>query len=206
MATLKHGLSGLRAGPLVGKSRHIENEMDGNPHFPTPTPTLQEVSDKRRELEDAISRAATGDKTSISIRNGVHGELESMLKLLAKYVDLTAAGREDVILSSGFEVASNKTAPGTVTRPSDLSVVRSESAGEVKATWKTVKYGKSYIVEVTTTDPALPETKWEKVGFPTRTSYTHENLTPGTYYWYRVRTVGSVNMSGYSDVALIMAA
>lgn len=206
MARLKEGLSGLRAGQLVGKCRHIETEMDGNAYFPTPQPTLLALAAKRGELEAAISRAATGDKTSITIRNGVYEEMVNMLKSLAKYVSMAADGNETAIVSSGFEVRSNRTAPGTVTRPGDLVVTRSESEGEVKATWKKVKFGKSYIVEVTTTDPTLPETKWEKVGFPTNTRFTHENLTPGTRYWYRVRTVGSVNMSGYSDVALIMAA
>ena len=206
MAQLKLNMDGLTAGQLVGKCVFIEQQMDGNPHFPTPKPALADITAKRQELAEAISKASTGEKTAISIRRDVYDELADMLRALAKYVNMEAEGRESVIISSGFEVRNTSRTPGRVTAPTDLVGKRSETAGEINLTWNAVRYAKSYIVEITTTDPSLPETTWTKCAFPTRSKVTVDMLSPGTYYYYRVRAVGSINMSGYSDIALIMAA
>jgi hypothetical protein len=44
------------------------------------------------------------------------------------------------------------------------------------------------------------------VGISSRASVNIDNLTTGQYYWFRVKAVGTRENSGFSDVALVMAA
>src|SRR5690554_4400739 len=205
MAQLKLGLDRLTPGRLLDKCVFIEQQIDGNPYFPSPRPAHADLSAKRQELADAIAKASTGEKTAISIRDDVFQELADMLRTLSKYVSMEAEGRESVILSSGFEVRNTSKGPGWVTSPTGFEAKRTERQGELKLTWNKVQYAKSYIAEITTTDPSLPDTLWTKFVFPTRRSIMAEDLTPGVYYYFRVCAVGSRNTSGYSDVAIIMA-
>jgi len=60
--------------------------------------------------------------------------------------------------------------------------------------------------EAVMTDPALPNTVWQAVGFSSRASVNIDNLTIGQYYWFRVKAAGTRKNSGFSAVALVMAA
>lgn len=206
MFYLKLGLANLKPADLVSKSSTIEQNMDGNVNFPSPEPALADVTAKRVELDTLISKASVGDRVAIADRNVAYNELAAMLRKLAKYVSLTADGNEGIILSSGFGVRKQSEPQPQVTRPMDFNVQRAQRQGEVILSWKTVQGGMSYLVDMTTTDPSLPTTVWTQIAVTTRGKHKAENLTAGTYYWFRVSAVGRKNVSAYSNVELIMAA
>ncbi len=61
-------------------------------------------------------------------------------------------------------------------------------------------------LQMTSSDPVLPGTTWQPVSFSSKAMCTVDNLTAGQYYWFRVKAVGPRDNSGFSDVALVMAA
>lgn len=206
MYYLKMGLTKLKSADLVAKSMLIETKMGGNVHFPSPEPTIAAVTAKRGELEAWVAKSSGGDRIAIACRKEVYDELLAMLKKLAKYVAYLADKNEVIILSSGFEVRNpNKPLP-LISRPKGLSVRRAERQGEVNLRWETVRGAMTYNLEITSTDPTDPNTEWIKNTTTTRITCTVDNLTPGTYYWFRAYAVGRKNTSGYSNIGNIMAA
>ncbi|MFT7055784.1 MAG: putative phage tail protein [Roseivirga sp.] len=61
-------------------------------------------------------------------------------------------------------------------------------------------------IEITTTESADSQTQWESVGVTSKSTFVVEDLTPGTYYWFRIRAFGRRYESPYSNPALIMVA
>ena len=180
--------------------------MDGNAHFPSPDPSLSEITAKRAELLWLISTAANGDRVAIANRNMVYSQLESSLRKLATYVSLMANGSESAILSSGFEVRKSKEPLPPVTRPVHFSAKRMERQGEIKLKWKKVIGGVSYIIEMTTEDPSQANTIWIQAASTPRCSHTVIGLEPGTNYYFRVSALGRKQISAFSNVEMIMAA
>jgi hypothetical protein len=55
---------------------------------------------------------------------------------------------------------------------------------------------------MTMTEPALPNTVWQAVGFSSRAAVNTDNHTTGQYYWLRVKAFGRRENSGFSDMTL----
>ena len=199
------GLSGLKASDLVAKSIHIESKMEGNPLFATPTPTLAEVTAAREELEIRISAAAMGDRSAIALRKDQELVLKTRLRKLANYVQIASNSESDV-LSSGYDVRKKSESITHLSRPTSLEAKRSDAEGVVDLSWKPVRGSQHYIVEMTTTDPLMGNTTWIHSAYTGKSNHEVSNLSPGTYYWFRVRALGSQGQSPFSDPSVVMAA
>ncbi|MCZ4409163.1 fibronectin type III domain-containing protein [Cryomorphaceae bacterium 1068] len=207
MSKIKMGIASLSTKSLVTFSKDVERNMDGNANFPSPVPTIAELTAKRIEFVDAASAAKFGDRRAIFQRNTLGEELKEMLRQLGAYVAFVAQGDGNVILSSGFEVRREAEPTPPITEPTDLNAERSGQSGQVILDWAAVRYALNYQVEMTTTDPADPAAVWSPAGLTSKSKMTVDNLNPGTYYWFRVKAYGRRDeKSGFSDPALVMAA
>lgn len=206
MRKIKIGLTGLKPESLVTKATNIVEKMTDNPNFVTPTPTLAEVSQAADDLLTAINAASNGDRFAILERNTKEGIMKQMIRDLAAYVSGVGSGDGDIIASSGFELQRLPEPSGPVTQPVDFVAMRDVHPGSVKLNWRAVRGARVYIVEVTTTDPANDNPNWIQALMTSKSRAVIDNLNIGTYYWYRVKAVGSSNMSIWSDVSLVWAA
>ncbi|MGB6036368.1 MAG: fibronectin type III domain-containing protein [Cryomorphaceae bacterium] len=207
MSILKLGLSGLTPSDLVTRCRNLENSINGNASFPTPDPTIADLTAQRELLSEWISKSADGSRTAIATRNAQYTTLLNMLKKLARYVSMVADGDEAIILSSGFDVRRTPEPVERLSRPVKFIAERDKISGVVDLKWDRVANAYSNIVEITTDDPREGAVKWTQVAITTRSRYTVENLSIGTFYWFRVRAIGASGLkSPWSDVALVMAA
>ncbi|MCZ4410350.1 fibronectin type III domain-containing protein [Cryomorphaceae bacterium 1068] len=206
MAKLKLGIAKLNTSDLIFYCLSVESSMNGNAHFPDPSPTLAEIAVKREKLEALDIKSSDGDRIAIANRNTVTDELKNMLRKLSLYVSFMAEGDANVILTSGFDIRkeANETAP--LQRPESLMAKRTDYGGMVKLKWKPVVNSVSNHVEMTTTDPNDQNSEWATVGITSKSKINIGNLTPGTYYWFRVKAYGRRHESPFSDPALIMAA
>jgi hypothetical protein len=205
IGVLKIGLSGLKTSDLIAKCKSIEAKMVGNALFANPVPALADVAAARALLEEHASASRFGDRESVARRRTQEKLLTDMLRKLGAYVAAVANLPEDV-LSAGFDVRKQPEPPSALLRPVGLEARRSDKAGEVDIAWKKVSGSQHYLLEMCTADPTLPGTSWSLMAYTSRARYQVGNLTPGTWYWFRVMAMGTAGQSPYSDPATVMAA
>ncbi len=203
---IKTGLSGLNAAALVTKTNNIVAAMTGNASFPTPTPDLTAITAANTELKDAVEASVFGDKRSIQERDQKQAIVLDLVRQLAVYVTLIGNGDGTILSSSGFELRRLPEPMPPLLRPLSFVANRGMHEGTADLEWKSVRGSQSYIVEVSTSDPTVGTGNWTTAAITTKVKLRIENLTKGTYYWYRVMAVGRNSTSAYSDVSLLFAA
>lgn len=206
MARIKAGVASLNPKSLIIFTRKVIAKMTGNPNFPTPTPDLADLQTKLDEFESQAVTAVNGTSEDRYIRDETAKELKQMLRVLANYVAMTAAGDGEIILSSGFSLRRENEPVPPLSIPAALMAKRSSHSGMVELDWNRVAHTQTYQVEMTTTDPTLSDAQWVMTGLTSKSRFQVTNLTPGRYYWFRVKAIGRNDSSGYSDPAVVMAA
>jgi hypothetical protein len=206
MARLKENLSGLTPSALISKCTGIETKMSGNPLFPSPDPSIADLTTERKKLESLTTSANGGDREAIAKRNEQQKVVVSMLKRLGAYVSMMADESETAILSSGFEVRKKRTIIESLPQPKKLRATRASRQGVVQLRWKKVYHSHANIVEMTEDNPKEGSQVWVQVGVTTKCSYTIDTLEPGKYYWFRVQAFGTGRPSPHSMAIMIMAA
>jgi hypothetical protein len=101
-----------------------------------------------------------------------------------------------MILSSGFDVRSDRTKADILPAPVNLRVTNTQIEGQLKLKWNAVKKKNLYAIVQAVDAPVL---MWEPAGESTKASITINNLVGGQKYWYRVSVINSAGMSGWSD-------
>ncbi|MGB6035993.1 MAG: hypothetical protein WBG42_06980 [Cryomorphaceae bacterium] len=206
MAIIKAGVANLNPRSLFLFTSKLINRMTGNPRFADPQPTLADLQTKLDEFEALAITAEDGTKRDRVARDISAKELKEMLRVLANYVAMVAAGDANTILSSGFDIRNEAEPAPPVTNPAALKAVRSSISGIVELDWEPVTSALNYRVMMTTSDPNLVEAEWTSVTITSKSKAEINNLTAGQYYWFKVQAIGRSGMSGYSDPATVMAA
>jgi hypothetical protein len=203
-ARLKTDFSKLSDSDLEIKAQAVVSAMTDNPFFSTPVPSLITVSAAITSYSTALSKAQTRDKAEIANKNFMRTELEKTLGLLAGWVSFTAGGLENVLVSSGFDLAKTASNLPPIGVPDNFSVLNGVNEGEVVSSVDRVIGAKSYIHEYTA-DPLTPGSEWTQE-FTTIRKRTIANLVPGQKYWFRVAAIGPRNQITYTNAQLRMVA
>ena len=206
MNKVKLGLSGLTADKLVVRSSTLVDKMTGNASFPTPVPDLAVVTAAKDDLTTWIEKSQFGDRRAVAMRKKKYNVLLNLLRQLGTYVEYTANGDDDVITSSGFEVRRAPSPAPPVGAPVALQAKRSTKSGKAELKWKGARGSVSYVVEMTLTDPVLPNAVFTPVAVTSKSRLEVDNLTPGTFYWFRVKAIAPRSESAWCDPAYVMAA
>lgn len=205
MATLVNGLADLNAEGLISKALFVEGKMTDNAVFPTPTPTLAALSAAREALELANAAATDGGRSAHLAKRLAMETLRGILRDLAGYVVSVAAGSEEKIVSSGFEVRRRGEPAGKLPAPADLVARFTDFHGVVELNWRSMRSARLFKLFLNADDPA-DEAKWAELGTTTKSSYEVAGLETGKFYWFRVQAVGVAGNSPMSDVAKSLAA
>lgn len=205
MSKVRFGLKGLKPSDLIAKCQSVEEKMTDNALFPNPVPALTDLTAAREALETLTTAARFGDREAIAKRRTQEAATADILRRLGSYVQAIAKQPED-ILGAGFDLRRQPEPVTRLSRPVNLEALRSDKQGKVNLDWKAVKGSQHYLVEISQGDPTSPTTEWTLVAYTSRSKHTVDNLTPGTYYWFRVRALGPAGQSEYSDPAMVMAA
>jgi hypothetical protein len=191
----KLGFKDLKPGDKVNKAKHIIKAMTGNPHFPSPIPSLADVDIAADALDNA-QIALDGSKLKTVQRNAAEAILDSLMSSLQGYVD--AASRQDKakILSAGFDVRDPRTKPAILACPTELGASSTKMEGEVKLDWKAIKKKNFYIVEAA---QAIEGSTYKIVAQPTKSSVVVSGLVPGERYRFRISVVNGAGASAPSE-------
>jgi hypothetical protein len=166
----------------------ILQNMTGNPAFPSPVPTLAQLSTALDVYSAALLKAGNLGRIFVAEKNKARNDLEKLLTQLGLYVMFIAFGDLAILTSSGFPLAKTRE-PRYITNPGTVLLENGMNSGELVASVKASKAAKSYVHQIAA-DPLTPDTQWESTT-SSRCTYTFKNLEPGKKYWVRVSVIGS---------------
>lgn len=180
----------VRTNLIIGK-------VTNNPLFPEPVPTMAILQAANNAYYKALDRVKDGSKEDTVVKNNLREELESLLRQLALYVQMTSKGDEAAILSAGFEVHKRREAGGQLDKPVNVQVKPASNHGSMQISCNVVKRAVSYLFEYREL-PANGENSWEQV-ISTRHKIQVDGLASGKQYAFRVAGISPDPSRNWSD-------
>jgi hypothetical protein len=186
---------------LIAYGRSVVTKMTGNPYFPSPTPTLAQVTTSIDGLVTAETAAIGRAKGAVTTRNEKKAALVTELKQLKSYVQSVAdaapaENAASIIESSGLAVRKTATRharafTATAGPVSGTASLRTASAGRASYDWQySTDGGKTWIL--------APGTLQAKTTIP--------GLTPGANVQFRFRALTRTGEGDWSQpVALVIS-
>jgi hypothetical protein len=186
---------------LIAYGRAVVTKMTGNPSFPSPTPSLAQVSTSIDALATAQTGAIGRAKGAVTTRNEKKAALVTDLRQLKAYTQSVAdaapaENAASIIESSGFAVRKTvthhaRTFTATAGPVSGTAALRTASAGRASYDWQySTDGGKTWI--------SVPGT------LQTKTTIT--GLTPGANVQFRYRALTKTGEGDWSQpVALVIS-
>jgi hypothetical protein len=190
--------SGYSDADFETKAEHIVASITGNPAFPNPTPSLEDVQAAVTAYSTALVAAADLGRKNIAAKNKARQQVEALLKPLGNYVMCMANGDYETLVTSGFSLTKGYT-PRHLGATGNVTIANGNTSGAMVASVKTVSGASSYKHDITEQAPA-ENTVWEST-VTTRSKFTYHNLTPGKQYWVRVAAIGTDGQVSYSPVS-----
>ncbi len=198
---------GLAQLTILGLAQFVEMillAMTGNPNFTVPTPTLAAILAKLDDYRKAITDADAKVPGALALRNQLRVELSIMIRDLANYCVLIAAGDPAIFLTSGFKLRKqSQPAPDPLDAAANARLMSTSSETELKLFFDPVQYGKSYEIYISENDD-------QHFAYLTTISsqrYIIRSLIPGKRYFVKVKAVGPKGIQGgFSNVASRIAA
>ena len=189
------GFERYRDTDLETKARFIVECMEDNPSFPTPVPILSTVSNAISTYVIALRDAESGAKTAVARKNEERAALETLLVKLSFYVEATANNNEVVLLSSGFNLAKDRTPVGILPKPHGFSATPTEKGVillKLLPIHRAINYQYEYRL-ANTNDP------WS-LQLHTKSNLKIWGLQSGLAYEFRVTAIGTDPHRVYSDI------
>jgi hypothetical protein len=166
--------------------------LTGNPAYPTPTVSPAALATAKDVFGDAMTAKVSGGKQATAVKNAAREALVNLLRQEANYVQGAANNDLAVLLSSGFEAASNNTAQSPLPKPAIVEILN-EMSTQLVVRGKPVTNAHSYEAQVKNgTGGFLPAGTFTQVRRMVLTG-----LVPGQTYTVQIRAVGG--STGYSD-------
>ena len=169
--------------------------MTGNAYFPTPVPTLTAITAAITAYANALY--APSSKANTAAKKTARTALAILLEQLADYVQATANGSEQKMLSSGIPLAKTPQRRGILPVPDNFKAVPGY-AGTVNLSAKKVDGADVYNVTYTNT-PVTAESVWETMQSTKVRSFTVNGLQTGKQYAFKIAAVGAATEIVYSD-------
>jgi len=199
MAGLRIGLRNMSDVKKVEFARGVIRQMSGNPNFPTANSALATLMTAISELESAYNEARLARhaaRLKTQMRKAASAALDSTVKQVARFVEISAAGDPRKLTSSGFEVRTAKAPVGQLDEPENVGVTINGTLGEVRLRWKHVRGASTYLIQ-RSSDPD-EAAGWMQVAVSTRAKTILTGQTRGTRFWFRVCAVGAAGMGPWS--------
>ena len=187
---------------LETKASSILQMLTGNANFPAPVPPLATLQTLVTNYQTALVDARSRDIVKVAIKRAARTALEDCLRNLGQYVMWVANGNEEMLVSSGFDLARIPE-PVALEEPGVVTVSNGISTGRLVASLKKVRGAYSYVYQIST-DPLQSDANWTSMTLA-QCSAVFTNLTPGQKYYIRVGAVGSGTQIAYSPVASAIA-
>lgn len=186
---------------LIMFVRNVIAMMTGNTSFPTPSPTLPVVKTAVDDLEVKAQAALNGGKVEYAARRAAEATVLSLTRQLGNYVESTANGDLETLISSGFEAVRAPSPSVIPAVPASATLDHTDQSGELLLRFVgdynvrnfSIEYGES------------ASGPWTDNGLSTSTRVTLDGLTPGKTYWARACANGAAGTSDWCSPVSCMA-
>ena len=186
---------------LIVAIQGILTGMTGNAAYPSPNPTLANITAARDSFIAAVN-AAKDSRRQIVVRNQQRVALVTLLRTLALYVQVASGGDLATLMSSGFTAQrSTKASVGPLPAPANLRLTRGRNSGQIIARCEKLKQAGAYEWRYAT---AAAPAAWVELDSTFAASIILSGLVPGTQYSVQVRALGTAGPSDWSDAAMLM--
>lgn len=181
----------------------ILGDMTNNPSYPTPTPSLADVTAANDAFGIALANAANGGQLEIATKNKRREELVALVRNLASYVQVACKGDLEVLISSGFPIQKpQRERIGVLPAPARVALTLGPRSGDLRTSAERIAGAAIYNWQLTTV--ANPTVVLQSAQ-TTAANVTFSGLTPGVVYRVVANVVGSAGPSSWSDPATQMA-
>jgi hypothetical protein len=191
----------LRIAVYILFMRNVVTKLTGNVNYSKTAPPLEEVTAKLDSLETKAQQALDGTKQNRVARDVEFASSLDQTRELADYVQLTAKGDLEILLSSGFTAAAGPGPKAPVNPPLNLRLSQGANTGEMDVRW--VRNGRNSLVfdVQNATNPEGPYINHPSV---TTSRTTLVGLKPGDNIWARVRANGAGGSSEWAGPISMM--
>ena len=191
MKLVKNDTRGLNGMDLHALARIRLGAMDGNPHFPNPTPSIAEF----RSACDALGRAVEaitdgGSRWEYATKDKWMATVNDMMRSWASYVATMAQGNTELILSAGYEERRVPVRNTVLDRPRNVRARTGKQQGTIVVRWVPVRGARMYEVYICTGDPN-EEGNWVLCALTSGSRYEAIGLAPLEYFAFRVVALGT---------------
>jgi hypothetical protein len=195
------GFTRLTNDAFMTRVTTIINGIDGNPKFPNPPITAADLNNAADGLAKSMAGCLDGSKKALAERMQKRSELALMLRTLGHYVEITSAGDEGTLLSSGFEAASTtrNMTPQPLDQPYIVKVNQGIS-GQLLVVAKSVNKARSYDLRYAVVGAGGVIGSYTTLMVATvKKTQVFTGLVPGTVYMFQVRAFGKLGHTDWSD-------
>lgn len=182
---------------LSVKGTNVTDKLAGNINFPNPMPLIQEIRETITSYNASLAKAEKGSADDRVIKNSWRAKLESQMKELSLYVQMTSKGDGVIISSTGLDVNKKPEAVGALPKPVKVMIKMGDNKGTVWVSCEAITSASFYEFEYAevTADGTL---NWIH-----KTSTKHkiliEGLTSGKQYVFRIAGAASDPSRIWSD-------
>lgn len=203
MAKVKLAFNALNIAAKRQFVAKVVQMTTGNPNFPGAASYLTALTTGDSELGTATTDAdakRAASKIATSAQNAKEKALDSAMSRFGTFIELTANGDADKILSSGLAVQSDPTAAVIPDAPHNLSLSRGDDGGEIHGHFDALANADSYLSRWCVGDG--PNGPWTIVPAPFKKSnFDTAGLASGSHVWVEVSASNAAGTSPWSNAS-----
>jgi hypothetical protein len=186
---------------LIAFFRNVVAMMTDNPVYTKPEPTLPDVTAKVDLFEQQVQKAADRSTLAIATRNQTRGEVLTLGRQLASFVQGHCGENLPNLISSGFDAVKARTPSVKPEIPANATLKQTGSSGELLFQFKRQRNAVNNTIQIAENANG----PWEDRGLSTATRVKLDSLTRGKVYWARACANGAAGSSDYCTPASAMA-
>jgi len=200
------GYTAMSDDDVASSGMAVVTGLTGNSQLATPPVDLATLKANIESFRALIVEALDGSRKVIAQKDKQREAVIKMLRLLARYVEVTSDGDMAMFTSSGFVPASTtKVPPSPLPLPVIRGVTHGVLSGELVAQVQSIPKAKSYEFRYGVVVNGAAPTSWtSKVVTKVKPPVGIEGLTPGTIYAIQVRALGPLGYTAWTDSATCM--
>ncbi|MEP7169029.1 MAG: fibronectin type III domain-containing protein [Bacteroidota bacterium] len=167
--------------------------------YVTPNPTTIVLNSLVANLEKSHQAALKGGTDKKFQMNLDKKALKDNMTGLLGYIQTTSGGDPDKI-NLVADVKKKPSPKGLLPAPGNVRSDYGKHDGEIIFRWDGVAGRSMYTMQFS--DTPGDDSKWTDVGFTGKLSYTAKGLISGKQYSFRVATISTAGISGWSDPSI----